>query len=102
MKPTQERLYESAIESAIIGDIRLEVSRPYGSTVNVAQMQKFQANLKDLEFLTGHEHENAGELIRIYKIPEAYSILRVNQMKANPLVKFLESPVPGLVRCVLE
>jgi len=41
-------------------------------------------------------------LMRVYKIPEAYSILRVNQMKENPLVKFLESPEPGLVRCVLE
>ena len=101
-KPTQHEIYVAAIEDAIFGGIRLEVSRPYGGTINAAQIIEFQENLCALEFLAGHPAECAGELMRVYKIPEAYSILRVNQMKENPLVKFLESPEPGLVRCVLE
>jgi len=100
--PTQHEMYTAAMDDALFGAIRLEVSQLYGGTVNIAQVLEFREKLQELDFLAGHHAECAGELMRVYKIPEAYSILRVNQLQANPLVKFLESPEPGLVRCVLE
>ena len=101
-KPTQHEMYSTAIDEAISGAIRIEISHQYYSSINVAQILEFRDQLEELYFLKHHECERADDLIRVYKVPEAYSILRVNQLHESPLIKFAESEEVGLVRCLLE
>ena len=101
-KPTQSEMYVEAINDAVAGDIRIEISRQYIGNINAAQIREFQDDIATLYFLTAHTAERPGELIRVYNVPKADSVLRVNQLKECPLVRFVESPEPGLVRCVLD
>ena len=100
--PTQKQLYDQAIDYAISGGITLEVSASYGPNISAAHIREFQETLPHLDFVGAHPCYHPGDLIRTYKIPEAYSILRVNQVMESPLVAFVASSEPGLVRCVLE